>query len=43
MKIILFFNAMHKNVQNYDDYVICIFRNVRCIFDSKNNGIYWEC
>jgi hypothetical protein len=41
-KINFFFNIMHNNVENYDDCVIWIFRNVRYIFDSKNNGIYWE-
>jgi hypothetical protein len=43
MKLNIFFNTMHNNVENHDDYVIWIFRNVRCIFDSKNNGVYWEC
>ncbi len=42
MTIKFFFDNMHNNVKNNDDYVICIFRNVRYIFDSKNNNIYWE-
>ena len=43
MKLNIFFNIMHNNGKNYDDYVIWIFRNVRCIFDNKNHGVYWEC
>jgi hypothetical protein len=43
MKLNIFFNIMHNNGENYDDYVICIFRNVRYIFDNKNHGVYWEC
>jgi hypothetical protein len=42
MKLNIFFATMHNNVENDDDYVILIFRNVRCIFDSKNNGVYGE-
>ena len=37
MKLNIFFNIMHNNGKNYDDYVIWIFRNVRGIFDSKAN------
>ena len=43
MKINIYFNIMPKNVKNNDDYVIQIFRNTRHVFDSKNNGVYWEC
>ena len=43
MKLNIFFNTMHNNVENRDDYVIWIFSNVRHIFDSKNIGEYWEC
>ena len=42
MKLNIFFNTMHNNVENNDDYVIQKFRNVRYIFDSKNNREYWE-
>ena len=37
MKLNIFFNTMHNNVENHDDYVIWIFINVRSIFDSKAN------
>jgi hypothetical protein len=40
MKINIYFNIMHNNVENHDDYVIWIFRNLRYIFDSKNNEVY---
>jgi hypothetical protein len=43
MKLNISFSTMHNNVKNHDDYIIWIFRNVRHIFDSKINGIYWEC
>jgi hypothetical protein len=43
MKLNNFFATMHNNIENSDDYVIWIFRNVRCTFDSKNNGVYGEC
>jgi hypothetical protein len=36
-KINFFFDGIHNDIQNNDDYVICIFRNVRGIFDSKAN------
>ena len=42
MKINFFLDIMHNNVENYDDYVIYIFRNVRYILDNKNNKVYWE-
>jgi hypothetical protein len=29
-----------KNVKNNDDYVIYILRNIRYIFDNKNNKAY---
>jgi hypothetical protein len=35
MKIKIFFDGMHNDVKNDNDYVIWIFRNVRSIFDSK--------
>jgi hypothetical protein len=37
MKINIFFDAIHNDIKNDDDYVIWIFRNVRGIFDSKAN------
>ena len=37
MKINFFFDGMHNDIKNDDDYVIWIFRNVRGIFDSKAN------
>ena len=37
MKINFFFDGMHNDIMNHDDYVIWIFRNVRGIFDSKAN------
>jgi len=40
MKLNIIFNIMHNNVENYDDYVIWMFGNVRCIFDNKNNREY---
>jgi hypothetical protein len=43
MKLNIFFNIMHNDGENNDNYVIWIFRNVRCIFDTKNNGVYGEC
>ena len=43
MKIFIFSNSMRNDTENYDDYVIWIFRNVRRIFNSKNKGVYWEC
>jgi hypothetical protein len=43
MKISIYFNIMQKHVENNDDYVIYIFKNIRHIFDSKNNAVYWEC
>ena len=42
MKIFIFSNSMRNNTKNYDDYVILTFRNVRCIFNNKNKGVYWE-
>jgi hypothetical protein len=36
-KINFFFDGIHNDIQNDDDYVIYIFRNVRGIFDSKAN------
>jgi len=42
MEINVFFNLMYNNVKNVDDYVICIFRNARYLFNSKNNEGYWE-
>jgi hypothetical protein len=43
MKISIYFDIMQKDVKNNDDYVICIFKNIRHIFDSVNNAVYWEC
>jgi hypothetical protein len=40
IKIGIYFNIMQKDVENNDDYVIYIFKNIRHIFDSKNNAIY---
>jgi hypothetical protein len=37
MKINFFFDDMHNDIKNDDDYVIWIFRNVRDIFDRKAN------
>jgi hypothetical protein len=37
MKINSFFDDIHNNIKNYDDYVIWIFRNVRGIFGNKAN------
>jgi hypothetical protein len=37
MKINFFFDDIHNDIENDDDYVIWIFRNVRGIFDSKAN------
>jgi hypothetical protein len=37
MKINIFFDGMHNDIKNGDDYVIWIFINVRSIFDSKAN------
>jgi hypothetical protein len=37
MKINFLFDGIHNNIENDDDYVIWIFRNVRGIFDSKAN------
>jgi hypothetical protein len=37
MKINIFFDGIHNNIKNDDDYVIWIFRNVRGIIDSKAN------
>jgi hypothetical protein len=37
MKINIFFDGMHNDIKNDDDYVIWIFINIRSIFDSKAN------
>jgi hypothetical protein len=37
MKINIFFDGIHNDIKNADDYVIWIFINVRGIFDSKAN------
>ena len=37
MKINFFFDGIHNDVKNDDNYVIWIFRNIRGIFDSKAN------
>ena len=42
MKIYIYFNIMHQNVKNNDDYEIQIFRNIRHIFNSKTNEVYQE-
>ena len=42
IKIKFILDTIHNNVENYDNYVICIFRDVRYTFDSKNNEGYWE-
>jgi hypothetical protein len=39
-KIKFFFDGIHNNIKKYHDYVIWIFRNIQCIFDRKNNGVY---
>ena len=39
MKINFFFDGIHNNIKNDDNYVIWIFRNVRGIIDSKANII----
>jgi hypothetical protein len=37
MKINLFFDGIHYNIENDNNYIIWIFRNVRGIFGSKAN------
>jgi hypothetical protein len=37
MKINIFFDDIHNDVKNDDNYVIWIFINVRNIFDSQAN------
>ena len=37
MKINFFFDGMHNDIENDNNYVIWIFRNVRGIFDRKAN------
>jgi hypothetical protein len=42
MKISIYFDIMQKDGKNDDDYVICIFKNIRHIFNSKTNEVYEE-
>jgi hypothetical protein len=37
MKINIFFDGIHNDIKNDDNYVIWIFINVRNIFDSQAN------
>jgi hypothetical protein len=37
MKINIFFDGIHNDIKNDDDYVIWIFINVRNIFNSQAN------
>ena len=37
MKINIFFDGIHNDIKNDNDYVIWIFINIRNIFDSKTN------
>jgi hypothetical protein len=39
-KINIYFDIMHNNVRNHDNYVIWIFKKIQYIFDSKNNKGY---
>jgi hypothetical protein len=37
MKINIFFDGIHNDIKNDDNYVIWIFINIRSIFDSQAN------